>query len=225
MDLLTRARCKPGPAFVAEMARAVHEARKSQTRRVIEFDADVPMRLASSSLVEHRGRLGVWFDDGETAADAFDRVFVPAPYVPGETYYLREPVKRGRGYLDADLEGEAFVTLYPVVYACDGAEHPDAIWVWKPSGLPGRYMARGLARAWVRIEDVRVERLQAITNEDALAEGVTGHAPRDTSPEELESACSPREEFRELWDTINGKRAPWEASPWVWVVGFSLVIS
>ncbi len=91
---------------------------------------------------------------------------------------------------------------------------------WRPS----IFMPRWASRLTLRITSVRVERLQDISEEDAVAEGCThtGLNSNGTlvSADEIESA---REQFARLWDGINGKRAPWASSPWVWVLGLERV--
>jgi hypothetical protein len=78
---------------------------------------------------------------------------------------------------------------------------------------PSIHMPRWASRLNLEVEAVRVERLQAITEEDARAEGATPRCPEETA----------RDAFMALWDRINGKRAPWSANPWVWVVTFGRV--
>ena len=75
----------------------------------------------------------------------------------------------------------------------------DVLWV-----KTSLYQPRSAATLFLRVEDVRVERLQAITEADAVAEG-----------------CDSRESFIKLWDSINAKRGyPWASKPWVWVLSF-----
>lgn len=62
---------------------------------------------------------------------------------------------------------------------------------------------------------MRVERLNAISEADAIAEGVVNTGPCDGRPGYIH-----RELFQELWDKINGKTHPWESNCWVWVVSF-----
>ena len=73
-------------------------------------------------------------------------------------------------------------------------------------------MPRWASRLTLRVTNVRVERLQEISNDDAWCEGVSNSPEYD---------CVAY--FRERWDQINGKRAPWETNPWVWVVEFERV--
>jgi hypothetical protein len=77
------------------------------------------------------------------------------------------------------------------------------------------YMPRWVARAVLKIVEVRVQRLSEITESDARAEGcesVTGGVPRTT--------LSAREMFACRWDQINGHRALWSTDPWVWAITF-----
>lgn len=97
---------------------------------------------------------------------------------------------------------------------------------------PGRFMYRSLSRITLKITDIRVERLQDISEKDAAAEGIktsTGsgmiegetvyHFPDGKSYSRIASHA-----FQALWDSINGKgEYPWSANPWVWVVEFEMV--
>jgi hypothetical protein len=80
---------------------------------------------------------------------------------------------------------------------------------WKSS----LFMPRKHSRLLLLASCVRTERLQDISNDDALAEGVT-EPPRDWG--------SAKNQFELLWDTINGKKYPWKSNPLVWVVEFRL---
>lgn len=80
----------------------------------------------------------------------------------------------------------------------------------------GRFLPDALVRHRARIVSVRAERLQEITEEDAKREG-TGNM-RHPKPGELRG---PEQRlyvsvFREVWDDLHGKEAPWDTSPWVW---------
>lgn len=86
--------------------------------------------------------------------------------------------------------------------------------VWRPS----IHMPRWAARLFLRVTGVRAEPLHDIGNEDSVAEGCEGvrtYLGHGDFEEE-----TPRDVFRQLWDEINGGRAPWASNPWVWVVEF-----
>jgi len=103
----------------------------------------------------------------------------------------------------ADSRHEKFPTVHSN-YARGGK----AIY-WNPS----IHMPRWASRILLEITAVRVERLQDITNEQAIAEGIG---------EPLDERYAVQDEFRPLWDSINGAGS-WDVNPWVWVVEFKRV--
>lgn len=101
-----------------------------------------------------------------------------------------------------------------------------------PKWAPAIHLPRWASRLTLTITDVRVERLQDISEEDARAEGVARAAfPEDCTDEDgiLNAECGyfpPRSfsgGYMRTWDSINGKRAPWSSNPWVWVIAFERV--
>lgn len=105
---------------------------------------------------------------------------------------------------------------------------------WKPS----IFMPRSLSRLTLEVTEVRVERLQAISEADAMAEGACVHEnpacrlgvgrymyayePGNHSRWELDVQTA----YRKLWDSLNAKRGfGWDVNPWVWVVAFNRVTS
>ena len=101
---------------------------------------------------------------------------------------------------------------------------------WKPS----IFMPRWASRITLEITEIKVERLQEITEEDALAEGIIisqgtwQRIERDADTQRLKLVGEPqpytaRYHFEALWDSLNAKRGyGWEVNPWVWVVSFKL---
>jgi len=96
---------------------------------------------------------------------------------------------------------------------------------------PSIHMPKQAARIWLEVTGVRVERLQAIAEEDAKAEGARDFFemfPSIRRDQPLTSgdiaADSPvRAGFAVLWDEINGDRATWKSNPWIWAVTFRRV--
>jgi len=70
-------------------------------------------------------------------------------------------------------------------------------------------MPRWASRISLEVVSVRAERLHEIDDADAWREGCTGA-----------HTYSARDEYRDGWDDINGKRAPWDSNPWVWRIEF-----
>lgn len=78
---------------------------------------------------------------------------------------------------------------------------------WKPS----IFMPRSISRITLEITNIKVEQLQDITEEDAIKEGLIN--------DEINQITA-AENFENLWDSINGKKYPWAANPWVWCLEF-----
>jgi hypothetical protein len=96
---------------------------------------------------------------------------------------------------------------------------------WKPS----IHMPKTAARIWLEVEEVRVERLQDISEEDAKAEGVKSRFSDLFQEERYDDYLdmegeyrSPASSFQSLWQKINGPES-WDANPWVWVVKFKVL--
>jgi len=111
------------------------------------------------------------------------------------------------------------------------AQAPDQEWVVYREGdnrtdyggpwKPGIHMFRRDSRILLEITDVRVERLQDITEEQALAEGIKKHSDGGYHVEDGKhySDC-PVESFAGLWSSVGGN---WDANPWVWGVEFKRI--
>lgn len=105
---------------------------------------------------------------------------------------------------------------------------------WKPS----IHMPKSAARTWLRIKDIRVERLQNISEADAVAEGIKRLAPWPEVPDrpryhwygmpgagDQEAAVfDPLMSFASLWTTINGSTS-YISNPWVWVIEFEKLVA
>ncbi len=119
----------------------------------------------------------------------------------------------------------------PVHYAADHPERPGVgvvspdtgnLWGWRLK--IGRFLPAWASRITLEITGVRVERLKAISEADAIAEGCTlnhnGYflgGPHAVSGRK--QMPTGQRAFRDLWESINGTES-WEANPWVWVVEF-----
>lgn len=103
------------------------------------------------------------------------------------------------------------------------ADDPDSDLSWVSS----RFMPKKAARIWLEVTGVRVQRLHEITDEDALAEGVThytcGHPDCFGPDGEPGRHYGPRGAFMESWDKLNARRGPWESNPWVRALTFKRI--
>ena len=181
--------------FSEPMIRAILNGTKTQTRRVLKPQ---PTGWA--------GGPGVWLPNGKPAPLVpMDDTVLPfgraiaCPYgQPGDRLWVRETWARIDGDRD---ERDA------IAYRANGEAQADR---WRPA----IHMPRAASRITLEITSVRVERLQDISEADAIAEGTRGG--HGSIPGYNHNA-TPVEHYRSLWEFIKG---PWEANPWVWVVEF-----
>ncbi|NMX94724.1 hypothetical protein [Pseudomonas sp. WS 5027] len=209
--------------FSAPMVRAILEGRKTVTRRAVRagFNPDdLEGTLSASECRKLYRELPQHF-----GASYF------CPYgQPGDRLWVRETwycdhfeVMRGPYLKPDDLDIREALEDGTLVYGADGlAPYEQEQPTWKPS----IHMPRWASRILLEITDVRVERLQDITEEQAKAEGVrlyTDHAELGDwwHIEGIETySADPRKSFELLWTSVGGD---WDANPWVWVVEFKRV--
>lgn len=190
----------------APMVRSLLNCTKSQTRRVVKR---MPWYDAPSNRWIVRG-VGQF----NTERDAMDVLHLASPYgQPGDRLWVRE-----NGWERTDrtpkMMREGADTWKPYYYDADGYSDTDAE-QFKACGFkrrPSIHMPRWASRILLEIVSVRVERLQDISEVDALYEG----AVRDDSAGPFGGYVSG---YRALWESINGPGS-WAANPWVWVVEF-----
>ena len=171
--------------FSAPMVRALLDGSKTQTRRVVKH----PL-LCDLSFIVNCGD-GWWGDEeGEVQARC--------PYgQPGDRLWVREAWTTHACF---DKVPPRDLTTRSIHYIADGE-------IETGKYRPPMFMPRWASRITLEITAVRIERLQDISETDALAEGID----QDT--------CAPIAVYRELWEQING-HASWDLNPWVWVIEF-----
>ena len=103
-----------------------------------------------------------------------------------------------------------------LAFRADGEEFEDADgWLWEPKWIPSTHMPKDLARIWLEVTGVRLERIQGITPDDCIAEGAWPVEQR-----ELGRGHEAVSAFRELWESTGGD---WDANPWVWAIDFKVL--
>ncbi|HHQ4661793.1 TPA: hypothetical protein ACSPZY_002222 [Aeromonas veronii] len=198
--------------FNGEMVRAILAGRKTQTRRIMKPQPEAmpdkpgeywwPAKRFESML-----QLS-YFNDPvtkELAADACpfggigDRLWVKETFAPG--LCTKSAIAYRATHKPSDL---------------------DEGWDEQIKWTPSIYMSRSFSRIKLEITDVRVERLNDINEQDALAEGMDD----GTSPAAIAAGWfeKPRRAFRRLWERIYGQES-WDSNPWVWVAEFKQVQS
>lgn len=186
--------------FNTEMVQAILDGRKSCTRRLVKF------------LSGENPRWTGYIKDGLMLYNGKNEPCIrKAPYQPGDILYVRETWKKApNGYY-----------YYEDWQRNDIAD----ITKWKPS----IHMPKEAARIWLKVMNVRVERLQEITDEQAKREGIqydecpTGFTWKQET-DMHNCYTTPIGAMQALWNSTIKKsdldRYGWDASPWVWVIEF-----
>lgn len=208
--------------FSAPMVRAIireieHPGTgKTQTRRVIDFDwIDKVIEFVRVAF-DRDSQVPIY----EMKEAAGKHVYRPAGrnmqtphwsprYAVGDRLWVREN-------LAVTSNDQSVRWLY---YAADGKDvWPQTRWQKDRNSVPSIHMPREFSRLTLTVTEVRVQRLQHISEEDAVAEGVNLDEVFDGA-----RSCGfpePRLAFRNLWDSINADRVPWDSNPWVVAVTF-----
>lgn len=206
--------------FSAPMVRAILDGRKAQTRRVMKPQPVVQTGWVGGAYWERRPARGIEPADQWCIRDALQ--FCPYGQ-PGDRLWVRET---WRGVVEINPPGkttELGVARYvPVQEYCRRVEyqatHERDGEPWRPS----IHMPRWASRITLEITGVHVERMQDISEADAIAEGIDKTAFGFWSTygqREVDGTFSPRSSFQSLWESINGPFS-WETNPWVWVIEF-----
>lgn len=182
-----------------EMVRAILDGRKTCTRRIVRppyfVDGDENDKRSLITLRTATKNSSLYRQIGQMP-------YPDAPYRMCDILYVRETWKKAPNgyyyYEDWQRNDIADVTK------------------WKPS----IHMPKEAARIWLKVTDVRVERLQEMTGQDVLKEGLNSHV----HPQASYFDGNQREMFEKLWNSTIKKsdldRYGWDASPWVWVIEF-----
>lgn len=219
-----------GILFSAPMVRAILDGRKTQTRRVVTRN--------NSTVLGHNARAkrwAQWWTDArwdqsvptrESAhalhvpcgdPDAGDAIYRVRPiWQPGDRLWVRETWCQVPDEMRSDFD--------EYIYRADMTERQrlDELAVRRVARTllarwrPAIHMPRRAARIVLDLVDAKGGRLQNISDADALAEGI-----------ENDDFITPRSQFAELWQSINGERpgCAWADNPWVWVLTFKRVES
>jgi len=215
--------------FSAPMVRALLVGSKTQTRRIVKFvqcaapcNCDHPRWHSAVPNDWHCGTCGAGVRIG---ADCRGLV---CPYGgPGDTLWVREAWQSdvAHAYTKPSLipPGERFF-----FQADGGSMGTTELSVCGTGWRPSIHMPRWASRITLKITDVRVERLNEISAEDADAECFGGDFPENVLPELFPMReggwghLSLPECYARLWEHINGPGS-WEANPWVWAVSFEVI--
>ena len=203
--------------FSTPMVQAILAGRKTMTRRIIKpqpdddglwNDTDFPRSLQST--------LKGW--NGSTENFGESREW-RCPYGQlGDILWVRETLYQ---------HGELGLSYVADNKDIDEAAIPEDYTPYRDYAsckVPAIHMQKSVARIWLEVTDIKVERLQDITDDDAKAEGMLhgDQPPKSIGGHPVTMTIDARSEFYSLWCKINGEESL-EANPWVWVVSFKVL--
>lgn len=199
--------------FNGDMVRAVLAGQKTQTRRPMKPIPVYPDAFDGLRREIHDGQVHFWASGAELPAHKFR-----CPYgQPDDRLWVKETHARHPQFAE-------------VAYRADGEEFEDADgFTWHPKWTPSIFMPRALCRITLEITDIRVERVQNITSDGAIAEGA--YEVRKVGDDIAHATWTmdgldwrydtPREAFAATWDSLYAARGlGWDVNPWVWVITF-----
>ena len=202
--------------FSTEMIKAILDGHKTQTRRIVRL-TEFQKAISHGYDWMFRDKRGLW---NEVPTSWLLRNKCPYGR-PGDMLWVRETWAIDQGF-DSVKPSDISDYWGGLYYKATGD---------KPAGKwrPSIFMPRWASRITLRVQDVRVERVQDITIDDAGEEGcsgvISGGYDFDIYNENGDYARHPYiMNFRRLWDSINAKRGfSWDSNPWVWVIDFEEV--
>lgn len=201
--------------FSTEMVEAILDCRKSQTRRIKGLSKinETPHKFIYDGNEINGEHAFEIIDDNGNLTEKYIPV-VPACSV-GDLIWVREKF---------ETETDGHVRFFANNIEVQNNNAYRQLTKWKPS----IHLKKTDARLWLKCTDVRCERLQDISNEDALAEGIkvieNDEAYFDYEFDGKNGSCAtPRGSFFSLWSKLNGSES-YDSNPWVWVYEFVLLI-
>jgi hypothetical protein len=234
--------------FSGPMVRAILEDRKTMTRRVIKPQPD---DLSARSIHIEGG--WYWRKRIPPRYQVGDRLWVRENWgyhgggcdnLSGQWEYYwdvsyhADGAKRRIEFQTQEEQDAARLSQNikhkPSCYIPDGQTICDCIERWweRKKSIPSIYMPRWASRITLEVTGVKVEQLQEITDDDAIAEGVEQVGEQKygdiwkniyKSYDPAITCCSATAAFETLWDSINGDTYPWAFNPWVWVYTFKRI--
>ena len=181
--------------FSTPMVQAILDGRKTQTRRVIKING-CPITSPKESL--ELTKEGLIYHSFCSMSGYYKLL-----YQPGDILWVRETWSK-------DENGEyVYRTNYGTT---EDDSFPPSMFKWKPS----IHMPREAARIFLKVTNVRVERLQDITEDEAIKEGAKAYGQNNCS------GTSARIAFAEIWDKTTTEYE-WRTNPWAWVIEFEKI--
>lgn len=240
-----------GMIFNSEMVRAILDGRKTQTRRIMKVQPEsnqLGLLLITDSTKHSDIGKYHWAESNATGNHVRSKLFSSPFGAVGERIWVRETWatlgNEEGSYVDWEdnlCKGDERSAARIYRASCEQRPGDYGLWsipddaYWKPhtkehkfegAWRPSIHMPRWASRILLEITDVRVERLNAISEEDARAEGIIDGGCLNCGEPEPCGCANPEPDatdaFAYLWQSIYGQDN-WNANPWVWVIEFKRV--
>lgn len=198
--------------FSGSMVNAILDGKKTQMRRVIKPQPPEWIERFGYSIFTPNGMIS---GRGISESGFSEKAFT-LPWQVGDHLWVRETWMQPPT-INQKMLADGADTWPDYVYMADKPDDIEQLkeWGWKVK--PSIYMPRWASRITLEITNIKAERLQEISLEDAMKEGFPyceGFSP----------VTMPITKFQNVWSHINGKKHPWKSNPWVWVIEFKKVI-
>lgn len=192
--------------FSSEMVRAILNGRKTQTRRVIKGLITPTPDFEYCFHATNKESWEVGYDHRNGTGEPLR--YIKCPYgQPGDRLWVKEAWQDEFNYGKEKHKTIYRATDRGIVFG--GLELISIKW------KSPRFMPRLASRITLEIVSIRVERVQEISEEDAIAEGIS----KEAFP--IDGLYFATQLYAEVWDSLNAKRGyGWDQNPWVWVIEF-----
>lgn len=211
--------------FNTEMVRAILDGRKTVTRRICKDGNDYTMPDMDFYDADKRTYAVHNYADKEqmNKLSIAERI---CPICPGDILYVRET---WNFVYDMDGNDQIIENTGRYIYYADDPM-PFSEWIDTDTGehkeympwRPSIHMPKAAARIWLRVTDIKIQRLQDMTLDDFLREGVVIRPEAFNDPEN--AYLQARSAFIDIWDSTIPKEQQalygWNANPWTWVIEF-----
>lgn len=228
--------------FSTPMVQAILEERKTMTRRILKPQPEI-YEKNGKEMIRHETKKHVIQTELKNAAQQF--IGIPCPYGEvGDILWVRETCVKA--CISEDGEGPISGENWRYWYRADsdwmkhewdhsGKDGPQDSPSWKPS----IFMPKEACRIFLEIIDIKVERLNEISEQDCISEGIKSHLEELTKEPRFKNymedasgyghpdydyptTYDPKYSFQTLWQSINGEEG-WDKNPWVWAITFKRI--
>jgi len=209
--------------FSTEMVQAILDGRKTMTRRILKPEPYLPFKKSKIDFVKGFGFcVRHQISKNPDRFECTSKIKCPYGQV-GDILWVRETFNS-----DYSFKNSKGKPVAPgILYKATTENLPSKSDKWKPS----LFMPKEACRIFLKINNIRVERLHDISEEDAISEGIEKYGPfgefkgskhPNGGSMRFRAYSKSTRAFQDLWETINSEES-WKSNPWVWVIEFERI--